>query len=340
MTFSLIAHCAESGQFGVAATTAVPAVGKLVTHAWPGVGAVATQARVNPYLGIDGIGFLRQGMGAPEVKKALLDCDPHPEWRQFAVMDKSGRTEAWTGSECLDWAGRRTGTDLSVQGNRLAGPHVLAAMEAAFLDLKGEPLARRLIEAPEAGNDAGGDFEGAVSATIYIVECEAYPLWDIRVDDHPEPIRELHRLHDVFAERERLQTTSIPFDRFPPTTALKTSCLPSSGFTTPLPPTPSRLRSPSSSPPRSARRSLTPTPAVGRPRISPGMPARGASAAVLNRRQRRMQRLAIRGFLREGGRPMRGGVWVDLIKALSCRVDFSSRRRSGKSQCPPYAPKR
>lgn len=199
MTFSLIALCPESGQFGVAATTAVPAVGKLVTHAWPGVGAVATQARVNPYLGIDGIEFLREGMEAREVMRVLLDADPHPGRRQFAIIDKFGRPEAWTGSECLGWAGHRIRKGLSVQGNRLTGPHVLAAMETAFLERSGEPLAQRLIEALEAGNGAGGDHGGAVSATIYIVESEAYPLWDIRVDDHPEPIRELHRLHDVFA---------------------------------------------------------------------------------------------------------------------------------------------
>ncbi|MCC5807285.1 MAG: DUF1028 domain-containing protein [Opitutales bacterium] len=215
MTFSLIAHCPESGQFGVAATTAVPAVGKLVAHAWPGIGAVATQARVNPYLGIDGIGFLRQGMDAPTAMKALLGCDPHPERRQFAVMDKSARTEAWTGGECLDWAGHRTRGGMSVQGNRLTGPHVLVAMEEAFLDTRGEPLAHRLIEALEAGDDAGGDRKGAVSATIYIVEHEAYPLWDIRVDDHPEPIRELHRLHDVFADRVVPHIRKMPTRRDP-----------------------------------------------------------------------------------------------------------------------------
>ena len=138
-------------------------------------------------------------MDAARTVQALLETDPYPERRQFAVVDNTGRAEAWTGGECLDWAGHRTGDGFSVQGNRLAGPHVLAAMEAAFLERRGRPLAERLIEALEAGDDAGGDREGAVSATIYIVEREAYPLWDIRVDDHPEPIRELHRLHDVFA---------------------------------------------------------------------------------------------------------------------------------------------
>ncbi|MCC5838811.1 MAG: DUF1028 domain-containing protein [Opitutales bacterium] len=215
MTFSLIAHCPESGQFGVAATTAVPAVGKLVTHAAPGWGAVATQARVNPYLGIDGIALLRKGMGAVEVARELLKGDPHPERRQFAVLDREGLTEAWTGSDCLDWAGHRARPNLSLQGNRLAGPQVLAAMEAAFHDFAGEPLARRLIEALEAGDRAGGDLEGAVSATIYIVDSEEYPLWDIRVDEHSEPIQELHRLHDVFAREVVPHIRRMPTRRDP-----------------------------------------------------------------------------------------------------------------------------
>jgi uncharacterized Ntn-hydrolase superfamily protein len=215
MTFSLIAHCAESGQFGVAATTAVPAVGKLVTHAAPGWGAVATQARVNPYLGVDGLTLLREGKGAVEVVRELLAGDPHPERRQFAVLDRGGHTEAWTGSDCLGWAGHRTRLNLSLQGNRLAGPQVLAAMEAAFLEFGAEPLARRLIEALEAGNRAGGDRDGAVSATIYIVDTEEYPLWDIRVDDHPDPIQELHRLHDVFAREVVPHIRRMPTRRDP-----------------------------------------------------------------------------------------------------------------------------
>ncbi|MCC5842310.1 MAG: DUF1028 domain-containing protein [Opitutales bacterium] len=215
MTFSLIAHCSESGQFGVAATTAVPAVGKLVTHAAPGWGAVATQARVNPYLGIDGMALLRKGLTAADVVRELVQSDPHPERRQFAVLDRGGTTGAWTGKDCLHWAGHRTRRHFSLQGNRLAGPHVLTAMEEAFQDFCGEPLARRLIEALEAGEGAGGDLKGTVSATIYIVDTEEYPLWDIRVDDHPEPISELHRLHDVFAKEVVPHIRLMPTRRDP-----------------------------------------------------------------------------------------------------------------------------
>lgn len=201
MTMSIVARCVETGQFGVAAATAVPAVGKLLTHALPGVGAVATQARLNPYLGIDGLALLREGLEAAEVRERLAAMDPRSDLRQFAVIDAAGRTAAWTGAGCPGWAGARGQDGFSVQGNILTGPEVLEAMAAAFAETAGRPLADRFLRALEAGVAAGGDARGERSATIYIVEAEEYPLWDIRVDDHPDPVAELRRLHGVFAER-------------------------------------------------------------------------------------------------------------------------------------------
>lgn len=201
MTFSLIAHCKESGQFGVVATTAVPAVGKLLTHARAKVGAVATQARLNPYVGIDGLKLLGSGHAAEAVLEKLKVADPCFQQRQFAVIDRNGDTAAWTGNECLDWAGHKTFSGFSVQGNRLEGPEVLAAIEEAFRGSEGDVLSRRLIRAIAAGGKAGGDREGARSATLYLVDSEDYPLWDIRVDDYAAPIEELKRLYDVFEEK-------------------------------------------------------------------------------------------------------------------------------------------
>jgi uncharacterized Ntn-hydrolase superfamily protein len=198
MTFSIIARCERSGQFGVAAVTAVPAVGKLVTHAHPGAGAVATQARLNPYLGIDGVALLRQGLSADEVRRRLVEADPRIEARQFSVIDAQGRTAPFTGVECLDWAGSREGPGYSIQGNRLAGEHVIDAIAEAFDADPSLALAERLIDALEAGARAGGDTKGARSSTIYIVDSEEYPLWDIRVDEHDRPIEELRRLHGIF----------------------------------------------------------------------------------------------------------------------------------------------
>ena len=201
MTFSIIARCVDTGCFGVAAATAIPAVGKLLTHAQGGVGAVATQARLNPYLGIDGIRLLQQGRPAREVRDILAVQDPRAAARQFAVIDRDGGTAAWTGEECIGWAGAREHENFSVQGNRLAGEHVLDTLAEVFLGSHGKPLDERLMEALEAGDRAGGDTKGERSATIYIVEREEYPLWDIRVDAHPEPFSELRRLHDIFSRQ-------------------------------------------------------------------------------------------------------------------------------------------
>jgi uncharacterized Ntn-hydrolase superfamily protein len=201
MTFSIIARCPESGCFGVAAATASPAVGKLLTHAQGGVGSVATQARLNPYLGIDGLRLLQQGRSACEVRDILAGQDPRAETRQFAAIDRSGKTASWTGGECIPWAGAQEHENFSVQGNRLAGGHVLDAMAQVFRKSRGRSLDERLMETLEAGDRAGGDRQGERSATIYIVHREEYPLWDVRVDAHPDPFSELRRLHDIFSRQ-------------------------------------------------------------------------------------------------------------------------------------------
>lgn len=210
MTFSLVARCARTGQFGVAAVTAVPAVGKLLTHAAAGAGAVATQARVNPYLGIDGLNLLRQGLSAEAVHAALLTTDPAIRFRQFAVIDREGRTATFTGEACLDWCGSLQRDGFSVQGNRLAGAHVLARTAERFEALPDQALADRLLEALAEGVAAGGDAKGEVSATVYVMDTEDYPLWDIRVDHHPEPITELRRLHDVFRDKVVPEIKTMP----------------------------------------------------------------------------------------------------------------------------------
>lgn len=201
MTFSLIARCPDTGQFGIAAATAVPAVGKLLTHAVAGVGAVATQAKLNPYIGIDGVSLLKNGRSAREVLEILRDGDPCAEDRQFAVIDREGKTAAFTGRECLQWAGHQEHQGFSVQGNRLTGDEVLDKVAECYRTSVGKPFDERLMEALEAGDSVGGDRKGERSATIYIVEKEEYPLWDIRVDAHPDPFSELRRLHDIFAKK-------------------------------------------------------------------------------------------------------------------------------------------
>ena len=210
MTFSIVARCPRTGQFGVAAATAMPAVGKLLSHAAAGAGAVATQAQVNPYLGLDGLALLRQGLSAKEVLERLKDTDPCMELRQCALIDAQGDSLCWTGEKCLPWAGSLSGEQFSVQGNRLVGPQVLDAVAEAFRHAEERPLIERLIEALAAGDRCGGDRHGESSAVIYVVDQEEYPLWDIRVDHHLDPVAELRRLHKVFAREVLPEILAMP----------------------------------------------------------------------------------------------------------------------------------
>ncbi|RRV37422.1 DUF1028 domain-containing protein [Pseudomonas sp. o96-267] len=210
MTFSIVARCPRSGQFGVAAATAMPAVGKLLSHAAAGAGAVATQAQVNPYLGLDGLALLRQGLSAKEVLERLKDTDPCMELRQCALIDALGDSLCWTGDKCLPWAGSLSGEQFSVQGNRLVGPQVLDAVAEAFRHAEKHPLIERLIEALAAGDRCGGDRHGESSAVIYVVDQEEYPLWDIRVDHNLDPVAELRRLHKVFAREVLPEILAMP----------------------------------------------------------------------------------------------------------------------------------
>jgi uncharacterized Ntn-hydrolase superfamily protein len=198
MTFSIVARCERTGQFGVGAMTAVPAVGKFLTHAWPRVGAIATQALMNPYLGIDGITALREGLDAAATLACLAETDPQIERRQFAIVDAAGRVAARTGSECLEWAGHRQGHGYCVLGNRLAGAGVLDAREETLLETASSRLADRLVDALAAGFAAGGDKKTERSATIFVVDTEEYPLWDVRIDEHDDPVAELRRVHAAF----------------------------------------------------------------------------------------------------------------------------------------------
>lgn len=200
MTLSIVAKCARSRQFGVASATEMPAVGKFLAYAFPRYGAFATQALINPYLGIDGCKLLSLSVSAEGTVETVLEDDRERHRRQVAAVDKEGRSFAFTGAECLPFAGSRQGPSFSVQGNRLAGPQVLDAMAEAFEARPGDELVHRMIAAIAAGISAGGDRHGERSANVYIVEEEEYPLWDIRVDDHDDIVSELIRLEGVFRE--------------------------------------------------------------------------------------------------------------------------------------------
>ena len=140
----------------------------------------------------------------------LKATDPCMELRQCALIDAQGDSLCWTGEKCIPWAGSLAGEQFSVQGNRLVGPQVLDAVAEAFRHAEKRPLIERLIEALAAGDRCGGDRHGESSAVIYVVDQEEYPLWDIRVDHHLDPLAELRRLHKVFAREVLPEILAMP----------------------------------------------------------------------------------------------------------------------------------
>jgi uncharacterized Ntn-hydrolase superfamily protein len=200
MTWSISARDAADGAFGVAIATRFFAAGALCPHAESGVGALSTQALVNPHYGKQGLELLRAGMAAPEVVKRLVAPDEGREQRQLHVIDTAGRIGQHTGAQCLDWCGAVAGGGFSVAGNMLAGPRVISETAEAF-QKSHRPFAERLIAALEAGEAAGGDKRGKQSAALIIHSTEDYPKLNLRVDDHAEPLVELRRLYEKAHER-------------------------------------------------------------------------------------------------------------------------------------------
>jgi uncharacterized Ntn-hydrolase superfamily protein len=196
-TFSIVAYDPASRRFGVGTSTKVPAVGALVPYVRAGVGAIATQARVNPLLGCDGLDLLGEGHDAEETLRILLGSDPEAERRQLGIVDSLGNAAAHTGALTDPWRGHLTGEGYAVTGNLLVGEEVLVAMAGAFEVSEGEPLAERLVRALEAGQEAGGDKRGRQSAAIRLMEGQPYPYLDLRVDEHQDPVTELRRIYEV-----------------------------------------------------------------------------------------------------------------------------------------------
>jgi uncharacterized Ntn-hydrolase superfamily protein len=199
MTWSIIARDAASGAFGVAIATRFFAVGALCPHAASGVGALATQALVNPHYGAEGLALLRGGLPAADVVRRLIAPDEGREQRQLHVIDAAGRIAQHTGKQCVDWCGSVVGEGFSVAGNMLSNEKVVSETAKAFQ--KSGVFAERLISALEAGEAAGGDKRGKQSAALIIHSTEDYPEISLRVDDHADPLAELRRLWDKAHER-------------------------------------------------------------------------------------------------------------------------------------------
>ncbi|HEX9463851.1 MAG TPA: DUF1028 domain-containing protein [Alphaproteobacteria bacterium] len=210
MTWSIVARHDRGTAFGVAIATRFFAVGALCAHARSGVGALATQALVNPVYGRRGLDLLEQDIPPAEVVKSLTAPDQGRDHRQLHMIDRQGRSAAFTGSACIDWCGHVIRDEFSVAGNMLAGPRVIEDSAAAYEAAQALPFAERLLRALEAGQAAGGDKRGKQAAALLIYTSEDYPALDLRVDDHEEPLAELRRLYDKSFERFQPFLTCLP----------------------------------------------------------------------------------------------------------------------------------
>ena len=211
-TYSIAACDLDAGQWGVATQSKFLAVGSVVPWAEPRVGAIATQAYANPRYGSEGLGLLREGLSAEEVVQRLTAADEGRDQRQVGVVDREGRSASFTGAECLEFAGGRTGPCYAAQGNILVSAATVDAIAETLESSKGT-LAERLLDCLDAAQAAGGDRRGQQSAALLVVEQDggyaklSDTIVELRVEDHELPLtelRRLYRLHEaLFGETPR-----------------------------------------------------------------------------------------------------------------------------------------
>lgn len=200
-TFSIVARDPTTGDMGVAVQSHWFSVGSIVSWAEAGVGAVATQSLVDPGYGLKGLGLMRGGTSAPDALARLVKEDPQPDGRQVAMIDTSGRVQAYTGKAAVAAAGHIVGEQFSVQANMMANEKVWPAMAEAYRRSAGD-LADRMLAALDAAQAAGGDARGKQSAALVVVKAQgsgrpwvgADKLFELRIEDHPQPLVELRRL--------------------------------------------------------------------------------------------------------------------------------------------------
>lgn len=193
-TFSIVAHDSDTGEWGIAVASCVPFAYHSVAWAEAESGAIATQSWANHFYGTEGLKLLENGMSADSVVFLLTSMDSLREDRQLGIIDKFGNSASFTGERCMDWAGSIEGIGYTIQGNILTGPEVVEAMEVAFLQAEGIPLAERLYSALVAGEAAGGDSRGRQSAGILVVRENSGHngatdrFVEIAINDNPDPL--------------------------------------------------------------------------------------------------------------------------------------------------------
>ncbi len=199
-TFSIIARCQKTAQLGVCTATGAPSVRDRVPFVEAGVGAVATQALTEPSYGVKGLKLLKQGIRPQDALEALLKGDPLKEFRQVIMIDVRGRAAAFTGGEVLDFKGHKLGRDCVAAGNLLTNVIVIDSIIETFEGFNGS-LAERLLKAIKAGEKAGGDKRGLLSAALIVVNSQKV-IVDLRVDVSFDPIKDLEVMLISAAQRQ------------------------------------------------------------------------------------------------------------------------------------------
>ncbi len=213
-TYSIVARDPGTGQMGVAVQSHWFSVGPLVPWAEAGVGAVATQSFIRVDYGPEGLALMKKGVAAPEALRRLVGADDAQDVRQVAMIDAKGHVAVHTGNRCIQAAGHRVGKNYSVQANLMLDSGVWAAMAEAFESAKGDLVERMLISL-EAAQAVGGDIRGRQSAAILVVKGEATgvpwedTLIELRIEDHPEPVKELRRLVNLWRAYEEMNAGDL-----------------------------------------------------------------------------------------------------------------------------------
>lgn len=236
MTYTLIARCPRSGAFGIGIATYSLAVGAKCPAIATGIGALTTQAFVNPTLKALGLRLMGQGHPAAHVLDLLRGADPNFDFRQVAIIDRRGDVVCFTGAKTRPWSGHLVGDGFVAIGNVLKGEGVVSAMASAYQNQGVADFSERIMQALEAGRSAGGQhgLDGPLperSASLLVHDGEEHAALDLRVDSHVDAVGEMRRVFDEFRpyvpfyrQRWREPGKAAPQDAFVKTLGAKAAC--------------------------------------------------------------------------------------------------------------------
>lgn len=218
-TYSIVARDSVTGEMAVGVQSHWFGVGTAVSWGEAGVGVVATQSFVDKSYGPKALALMKKGFTAQQALDSLKKADPGVDVRQVAIIDAKGGVASHTGKKCIQYADHITGTNFSVQSNMMLGSKVSESMAAVFTSSVGKSLAERVLFALEAAQKAGGDIRGMQSAAMIVVQGKANDqpwndkLVDLRVDDHPQPLKELRRLYKVHVAYQHMNNGDLAVEK-------------------------------------------------------------------------------------------------------------------------------